>query len=45
MRVLLDFAAPGASFACRRGQEHGRTIPLPVIGRIEIPQRRSLLPY
>jgi hypothetical protein len=28
--VLLDFGAPGASFACWRGQEHGRTIPLAV---------------
>src|SRR5262245_19367998 len=27
--VLLDFGAPGASFACWRGPEHGRTIPLP----------------
>src|SRR5262249_17889981 len=26
--VLLDFGAPGASFACWRGPEHGRTIPL-----------------
>src|SRR6478609_4463674 len=38
--VLLVFGAP-----CQRnllaGQEHGRTIPLTDIGRIEIPQRSS----
>jgi hypothetical protein len=40
--VLLDFGAPGASFACWRGQEHGRTIPLPDIDGSGIPQRSSL---
>jgi ABC transporter substrate binding protein len=29
--VLLDFAAPGASFACWRGPEHGRTISLAML--------------
>jgi hypothetical protein len=42
--VLLVFGAP-----CQRnllaGQEHGRTIPLAVISRIEIPQCSSLLPH
>ena len=32
--VLLDFGAPGASFACWRGPEHGRTIPLAVVRTI-----------
>src|SRR5262245_1274073 len=35
--VLLDFGAPGASFACWRGPEHGQTIPLAVLVGIGIP--------
>jgi hypothetical protein len=42
--MLLVFGAP-CQLLLLSGQEHGRTIPLAVIRRIEIPQRSSLLPY
>jgi hypothetical protein len=42
--VLLGFGAP-YQLRLLAGPEHGRTIPLAVIGRIEIPQRSSLPPY
>src|SRR5262245_27174142 len=41
--VLLVFDAP-CQLCLLTGQEHGRTIPLSDIGRVEIPQRSSLLP-
>src|SRR5262245_45327334 len=50
---LLSFSDMARSFVfgapCQlgllEGREHGRTIPFSDIGRIEIPQRTSLLPY
>jgi hypothetical protein len=42
--VLLVFAAP-CQLRLLAGPEHGRTIPLAVISRIEVPQRSSLLPH
>jgi hypothetical protein len=36
--VLLVFGAP-CQHLMLAGQEHGRTIPLPVISRVEIPHR------
>ena len=41
--MLLVFGAP-CQLRLLAGPEHGRTIPLADIGRIEIPQRSSLLP-
>jgi len=40
--VLLVFGAP-CQLPLLAGREHGRTIPLAAIGRLEIPQRSSFL--
>ena len=42
--MLLVFGAPG-QLDLLAGHEHGRTIPLAVIGRTKIPQCSGLLPY